>query len=274
MPTYRADIDVANDNKTRKKRNIFLAVLAVLCVIGAIGYFTTKNYLMDGMPNLPDKTTMWEMNLKPNMTLLDKDGNVIGHRGPLVGEPLKLSDMPDHLSNAFLAIEDERFYEHAGIDQKAILRAVFANTKSGSKGQGGSTLTQQLVKTMILTPEKTYRRKFQEALLARDMEAILSKPEILELYLNRISLGPQIFGVEAAAQRYFGKSAREVSLSESALLAALPKAPSRYNPVTNYEGAWTRAKLVLDRMLVNEMISYNALETALKAQPVIAEVCL
>ena len=271
MPTYRADIDVANDNKTRKKRNIFLAVLAVLCVIGAIGYFTTKNYLMDGMPNLPDKTTMWEMNLKPNMTLLDKDGNVIGHRGPLVGEPLKLSDMPDHLSNAFLAIEDERFYEHAGIDQKAILRAVFANTKSGSKGQGGSTLTQQLVKTMILTPEKTYRRKFQEALLARDMEAILSKPEILELYLNRISLGPQIFGVEAAAQRYFGKSAREVSLSESALLAALPKAPSRYNPVTNYEGAWTRAKLVLDRMLVNEMISYDALETALKAQPVIAE---
>ena len=271
MPTYRADIDVANDNKTRKKRNIFLAVLAVLCVIGAIGYFTTKNYLMDGMPNLPDKTTMWEMNLKPNMTLLDKDGNVIGHRGPLVGEPLKLSDMPDHLSNAFLAIEDERFYEHAGIDQKAILRAVFANTKSGSKGQGGSTLTQQLVKTMILTPEKTYRRKFQEALLARDMEAILSKPEILELYLNRISLGPQIFGVEAAAQRYFGKSAREVSLSESALLAALPKAPSRYNPVTNYEGAWTRAKLVLDRMLVNEMISYDTLETALKAQPVIAE---
>jgi len=271
MPTYRADIDVANDNKTRKKRNIILAALAALCLIATFGYFQTKYYLMDGMPNLPDKATMWEMNLKPNMTLLDKDGNIIGHRGPLVGEPLKLADMPDYVSNAFLAIEDERFYEHAGIDQKAILRAVFANTKSGSKAQGGSTLTQQLVKTMILTPEKTYRRKFQEALLARDMEAILSKPEILELYLNRISLGPQIFGVEAAAQRYFGKSARDVNLSEAVMLASLPKAPSRYNPVTNYDGAWTRARLVLDRMLVNEMISYDAMETALKAPPVIAE---
>ena len=271
MPTYRADIDVANDNKTRKKRNIFLTVLALLCLIATFGYFQTKYYLMEGMPNLPDKATMWEMNLKPNMTLLDKDGDVIGHRGPLVGEPLKLDDMPDYVSNAFLAIEDERFYEHAGIDQKAILRAVFANTKAGGKAQGGSTLTQQLVKTMILTPEKTYRRKFQEALLARDMEAILSKPEILELYLNRISLGPQIFGVEAAAQRYFGKSARDVNLSEAAMLAALPKAPSRYNPVTNYEGAWTRARLVLDRMRVNELISDDDMENALKALPVIAE---
>lgn len=271
MPTYRADIDVANDNKTRKKRNIILAVLAALCLIGTLGYFQTKYYLLDGMPNLPDKATMWEMNLKPNMTLLDKDGKVIGHRGPLVGEPLKLADMPDHLSGAFLAIEDERFYEHTGIDQKAILRAVFANTKSGSKGQGGSTLTQQLVKTMILTPEKTYRRKFQEALLARDMEAILSKPEILELYLNRISLGPQIFGVEAAAQRYFGKSARDVNLSESAMLASLPKAPSRYNPVSNYDGAWERAELVLQRMIVNEMVSYDAMHAALKAPPVMME---
>jgi len=190
MPTYRADIDVANDNKTRKKRNIILIALALLCLIGTVGYFQTRYYLLKGMPNLPDKATMWEMNLKPNITLLDKDGRKIGHRGPLVGEPLKLAEMPRYLSNAFLAIEDERFYDHAGIDQKAILRAVFANTKSGSKAQGGSTLTQQLVKTMILTPEKTYRRKFQEALLARDMEAILSKPEILELYLNRISLGP------------------------------------------------------------------------------------
>jgi len=271
MPTYRADIDVANDNTTRRKRNIILAVLAALCLIAAIGYFQTRNYLMDGLPNLPDKSTMWEMNLKPNVTLLDKDGQVIGHRGPWVGQPLKLSDMPNHVPDAFLAIEDERFYEHAGIDQKAILRAVFANTKSGSKGQGGSTLTQQLVKTMILTPEKTYRRKFQEALLARDMEAILSKPEILELYLNRISLGPQIFGVEAASQRYFGKSARDITLSESALLAALPKAPSRYNPVSNYDGAMQRSTLVLQRMVVNNMITLDQMSEAEKNPPIIIE---
>ena len=271
MPTYRADIDVANDNKTRKKRTIILVLLAALCLIATFGYFQTRYYLLQGMPNLPDKTTMWEMNLKPNITLLDKDGKVIGHRGPSVGEPLKLTDMPRYLSNAFLAIEDERFYEHAGIDQKAILRAVFANTKSGSKAQGGSTLTQQLVKTMILTPEKTYRRKFQEALLARDMEAILSKPEILELYLNRISLGPQIYGVEAAAQRYFGKSARDVTLAESAMLASLPKAPSRYYPVSNYDGAWQRAELVLQRMVVNNMMTYDAMQDALANPPVIVE---
>jgi len=99
---------------------------------------------MNGLPDLPDKSTMWEMNLEPNLTLLDKDGRVIGHRGPYLGEPMKLADMPDYVSNAFLAIEDERFYDHQGIDNKAILRAMVENTKSGSKAQGGSTLTQQL----------------------------------------------------------------------------------------------------------------------------------
>ncbi len=271
MPTYRADIDVANDNKTRRKRNIILAALAALCLIGAIGYFQTKNYLFDGLPDLPDKSTMWEMNLKPNITLLDKDGRTIGHRGPWIGQPMKLTDMPGHVADAFLAIEDERFYEHTGIDNKAIFRAMLENTKSGSKGQGGSTLTQQLVKNMVLTPEKTYRRKFQEMWLARDMEERMSKPEILELYLNRISLGPQIFGVEAAAQRYFGKSARNLDLSEAALLAALPKAPSRYDPRSNYAGALQRSKLVMQRMVVNNMITLDQMLEAEKAPPVMAE---
>ena len=172
---------------------------------------------------------------------------------------MKLTDMPDYVSNAFLAIEDERFYEHQGIDNKAILRAMVENTKSGSKGQGGSTLTQQLVKNMVLTPEKTYRRKFQEMWLAREMEQHLTKPEILELYLNRIPLGPRIFGVEAASQKYFGKSARDISLSEAALLAALPKAPSRYDPTTNYDGALERSILVLERMVSNNTVSYTHL---------------
>ena len=269
MPTYRADIDVANDNQTRKKRNIALIVLAVLILIATFGYFQTRYYLMDGLPALPDKSTMWEMNLEPNLTLLDKDGRIIGHRGPHLGEPMKLSDMPDHVAGAFLAIEDERFYEHQGIDNKAILRAVFANTKSGSKGQGGSTLTQQLVKNMVLTPEKTYRRKFQEMWLAREMEQRLSKPEILELYLNRIPLGPRIFGVEAASKKYFGKSARDITLSEAALLAALPKAPSRYDPTSNYEGALSRSQLVLSRMAVNNIISYEEQAEAEKIPPVI-----
>ena len=271
MPTYRADIDVANDNEKRKKRNIVLAVIAVLAILATIGYFQTRYYLMDGLPDLPDKSTMWEMNLEPNLTILDKDGQIIGHRGPFLGEPMKLNDMPDYVSNAFLAIEDERFYEHEGVDNRAILRAMFENTKSGSKGQGGSTLTQQLVKNMVLTPEKTYRRKFQEMWLAREMEQRLTKPEILELYLNRIPLGPRVFGVEAASQKYFGKSSRDITLSEAALLAALPKAPSRYDPTTNYDGAVNRSQLVLSRMAANNMITYEELTAAENTPPIIAD---
>ena len=269
MPTYRADIDVANDNEARRKRNIALIVLAALILIATFGYFQTRYYLMDGLPDLPDKTTMWEMNLEPNLTLLDKDGVIIGHRGAHIGEPMKLTDMPAYVPNAFLAIEDERFYEHQGIDNKAILRAMIENTKSGRRAPGGSTLTQQLVKNMVLTPAKTYRRKFQEMWLAREMEQRLSKPEILELYLNRIPLGPRIFGVEAASQRYFGKTARDLTLSEASLLAALPQAPSRYNPVSNYDGALLRSELVLSRMLTNNMITPDEMDEASHSPPVI-----
>ncbi len=270
MPTYRADIDVANDNVRRRKRNIVFAVLAALLLIFTVGYLTAKHYLMDGLPTLPSKSTMWEMNLQPNLTLLDKDGQAIGHRGPYVGEPMKLTDMPSYVADAFLAIEDERFYEHQGIDNKAILRAMIENTKSGEKSQGGSTLTQQLVKNMVLTPEKTYRRKFQEMWLARDMEQRLTKPEILELYLNRIALGIRVFGVEAASQKYFGKSASNLTLSEAALLAGLPKAPSRYDPTQNYDGALERSKLVLQRMLANNLISITDMIEADQTPPIMA----
>lgn len=271
MTTFRADIEAANDNDTRKRWRVIVVVLATLLIFGVGGYWKAKDYLFDGLPDLPTKSTMWELNLKPNSTLLDQKGNIIGHRGPHLGRPMKLSELPTHLPQAFLAIEDERFYDHAGIDRKAILRALFENTKSGAKVQGGSTLTQQLVKNMLLTPERSYKRKFQEMWLAYEMEQALSKPEILELYLNRIPLGAKIFGVEAAAQQYFGKSATEVSLSEAALLAALPKAPSRYEPTKNFEAAWARAKLVLQNMHANNMISITQMSEAETNPPVIVE---
>ncbi len=271
MPTYRADIDVANDNKKRKRRMIWLLSISLICALLAFGYFQTRYYLMNDLPDLPDKRTMWQLNLKPNMTILDKDGRVIGHRGPYIGKPLKLGQMPSYVGDAFLAIEDERFYEHAGVDNKAILRALFENTRAGEKTQGGSTLTQQLVKNIVLSPEKSYRRKFQEAVLARDMEAVLSKPEILELYINRIPMGPRVFGVEAAAQRYFGKSATDLNLSEAALLAGLPQAPSRYNPTEHYERALDRSHLVLQRMVVNDMITQDQKQDAISNPPEIVE---
>lgn len=271
METFRADIDAANDNRTQRRWKMVITVLAVLIVVGSLGYMKAKSYLFDGLPALPTKETMWEMNLQPNMTLVDSKNTTIGHRGPYVGRPLKLNDMPRHLPGAFLAIEDERFYDHAGIDRKAILRAFFENTKSGKTVQGGSTLTQQLVKNMLLTSDKNYRRKFQEMWLAYEMEAVLSKPEILELYLNRISLGNRTFGVEAASQRYFGKSATDINLSEAAMLAALPKAPSRFDPTRNYDGAWARGKLVLQRMLANNMITITELSQAETNPPVLKE---
>ena len=271
MPTYRADINAANDNALRRKRAIWLSLAAFFCVIIAIVYAFGRQFVLQGIPALPDKTAMWELNLESNYTLVDKNGHIIGHRGPYIGRPLKISELPTYLPNAFLAIEDERFYAHPGIDRKAILRAFFENTKSGKSAQGGSTLTQQLVKNLVLTREKTYKRKVQEMWLAYEMEQILSKQEILELYLNRTDLGIRIVGIEAASQRYFGKSAKQISLSEAALLAGIPKAPSAYDPTRNFEAAWTRAQLVLERMRVNGMISTLDMSEALSNPPVIKD---
>ena len=267
MPTYRADINADQQRGRRRKSSWVLGGLAALAVIGTAGFFGARAYMLDGLPDLPDKRTMWQLNVVETITLVDQRGRVLGRRGPWLGRPLKLDEMPAHLPNAVLAIEDERFFEHEGVDNRAILRAALANFREGEKAQGGSTLTQQLVKTMLLTPEKSYRRKLQEAILARDLEAVLSKPEILELYMNRISLGPQVFGIEAASQRYFGKSARDVTLAEAALLAGLAQAPSRYNPERNLDAALQRSRTVLSRMVANGYVTESQRANALANPP-------
>ncbi|HFB54822.1 MAG TPA: PBP1A family penicillin-binding protein [Hellea balneolensis] len=263
MYTYRADIGAANDNKNRKRARIAWTVLILFALIAGMAYFTGRKYLLSGLPDLPDKQAMWEMNVQSNMTLLDKDGNIIGHRGPFYGRPLQLSEIPSYLTDAFLAIEDQRFYEHAGIDRKAIFRALLENAKAGRKVQGASTLTQQLVKNMVLSPKKTYKRKVQEMWLSYQMEQELTKPEILELYLNRIDLGNRSFGVEAASLRYFGKSATDISLAEAAILAALPKAPTAYDPIKHPDASKKRAELVLGVMMEQGKISPEEMNEAL-----------
>ena len=271
MPTYRADINVV-ETSVRKRRSAWaLGILGTFTAVCAAIFVIGRAYLLEGLPNLPDKETMWQLNLQPTITLIDRNGRMIGHRGPWIGQPFKLDELPAHLPNAVLAIEDERFFEHEGVDNRAILRALVSNARSGERSQGGSTLTQQLVKLMILTPEKTYRRKFQEALLARDMEAVLSKPEILELYINRVSLGPRIFGAEAGSQIFFGKSARDLSLAEAAMLAGLAQAPSRFNPRRHYDRALKRSHLVLSRMRANLYITQSEYDAALTTPPQIVE---
>ena len=164
------------------------------------------------------------------------------------GAAVPFKELPPYLPKAFIAIEDRRFYSHYGVDPIGLVRAVVANVLHRGVSQGGSTITQQLAKNLFLTQERTIWRKLQEAVLAVWLERKFSKNEILELYLNRVYFGSGAYGVEAAAQRYFGKSARQVKLAEAAMLAGLVKSPSRLAPSRNPDGAERRAQIVLAAM--------------------------
>ena len=184
----------------------------------------------------------------PTIQIVGFDGSVLASRGEMAGANVALKDLPPYLPKAFIAIEDRRFYSHFGIDPWGILRAAVTNVLHRGVSQGGSTLTQQLAKNLFLTQERTLQRKLQEAELALWLERKHSKAEILELYLNRVYFGSGAYGVEAAAQRYFGKSAKNVTIAEAAMLAGLVKSPSRLAPNRNPEGAEKRAQTVLAAM--------------------------
>jgi penicillin-binding protein 1A len=183
------------------------------------------------------------------VTFLDRYGNEIGSRGIRHNDSLKLDEFPDHLIKAVLATEDRRFYEHFGIDFPGTARAVLTNARAGGVVQGGSSISQQLAKNLFLSNERTIERKVKEAFLALWLEFRLPKNEILKLYLDRAYLGGGTFGVDAAAQYYFNKSVREVTLSEAAMLAGLFKAPSRFAPHVNLPAARARANVVLDNLV-------------------------
>jgi penicillin-binding protein 1A len=183
------------------------------------------------------------------VTFLDRYGNEIGSRGIRHNDAIPLDEFPDHLIKATLATEDRRFYEHFGIDVPGTFRAVLTNARAGGVVQGGSSITQQLAKNLFLSNERTIERKVKEAFLALWLEVRLSKNDILKLYLDRAYLGGGTFGVDAAAQFYFNKSARDVNLSESAMLAGLFKAPSKFAPHINLPAARARANVVLDNLV-------------------------
>jgi penicillin-binding protein 1A len=184
----------------------------------------------------------------PTIQIVGFDGSMLATRGEMPGANVPLKDLPPYLPRAFIAIEDRRFYSHYGVDPVGIARAAVANILHRGVSQGGSTLTQQLAKNLFLTQERTLQRKLQEVELALWLERKHSKAEILELYLNRVYFGSGAYGVEAAAQRYFGKSAKNVTIAEAAMLAGLVKSPSRLAPNRNPEGAEKRAQTVLAAM--------------------------
>ena len=185
---------------------------------------------------------------RAGVTLEAADGRIIATSGDVVGQVVRLRDLPPHLPAAVIAIEDRRFRDHPGLDPIGIARAAWVNLTTGRVAQGGSTLTQQLAKNLFLTPERSFRRKAQEALLALWLEWKFSKDELLEIYLNRVYLGGGAFGVDAAARLFFGVPATRVTLWQSAILAGLPKAPSRLNPRAAPDAAAARAVEVLEAM--------------------------
>jgi penicillin-binding protein 1A len=191
----------------------------------------------------------------PTIEITGFDGSVLATRGEMPGANVSLKELPPYLPKAFIAIEDRRFYSHYGVDPLGIARAAVANVLHRGVSQGGSTLTQQLAKNLFLTQERTLQRKLQEVELALWLERKHSKLEILELYLNRVYFGSGAYGVEAAAQRYFGKSAKNVTLAEAAMLAGLVKSPSRLAPNRNPEGAEKRAQTVLSAMAEAKFIT-------------------
>src|SRR3979409_1307988 len=191
----------------------------------------------------------------PTIEIVGLDGSVLATRGEMAGGNVSLKDLPPYLPRAFIAIEDRRFYAHYGVDPIGIARAAVTNVLHRGVSEGGSTLTQQLAKNLFLTQERTLQRKLQEVELAFWLERKHSKTEILELYLNRVYFGSGAYGVEAAAQRYFGKSARNVTIAEAAMLAGLVKSPSRLAPNRNPEGAEKRAQTVLTAMAEAKFIT-------------------
>lgn len=197
---------------------------------------------------LPDTSSLYDVERQPSITYLDRNGALIAVRGSQMAPPADVDALPDYVPAAFIAVEDRRFYHHPGFDPIGMLRAAMANMRAGRVVQGGSTLTQQLAKNLFLTPEQTLKRKVQEIMLAVWLEMKFSKEEILGLYLNRVYFGAGAYGIEAASQRYFDKTARELTVGEAALLAGLLKAPSRYSPLSETERAAGRATVVLNEM--------------------------
>jgi penicillin-binding protein 1A len=203
----------------------------------------------------------------PTIQIVGLGGRVIATRGDMPGTSVPLRELPPYLPQAFIAIEDRRFYQHFGIDPFGVARAVYANVVQRSFAQGGSTLTQQLAKNLFLTQERTVERKIQEVVLALWLERKYTKPQILEVYLNRMYFGAGAYGVEAAARRYFNKSARQVTLAEAAMLAGLVKSPSRLAPTRNPDGAERRARMVLDAMAAARLVPQETAAAA-RARPV------
>ena len=229
---------------------VFGLVLAV-CLAMAIGLGLA---LAVAYPNLPDVADLADYRPKLPLRVLTEEGQLIGEFGEERRNFLTIQEIPDVMKNAVLAIEDSRFFEHSGVDYRGMLRAALANLGE-AKSQGASTITMQVARNVYLSAEKSYARKIYEVLLTFKLEHLLTKEQILEIYMNQIFLGQRAYGFSTAAQTYFGKPLRDVTVAEAAMLAGLPKAPSAYNPISNPKRARSRQLHIIERMVANGFIT-------------------
>ncbi|MGB7502877.1 MAG: transglycosylase domain-containing protein, partial [Azonexus sp.] len=243
---------------------IILYPVIVLLGLAAIGIALAMIVLALAYPNLPSLEALTDYRPKIPLRVYTADSYLIGEYGEERRAVVSIQEVPTVMKQAILAAEDDRFYQHSGVDYLGILRAASANLVGGGKRQGASTITQQVARNFFLSGEKTYTRKLYEALLSFKIENNLSKDQILELYINQIFLGQRAYGFAAAAQIYFGKPLKDISIAEAAMLAGLPKAPSAYNPIVNPKRARIRQQYVLRRMRELGNISDVQYEAALK----------
>lgn len=267
---------VKKSGKTRKKSAFFdsfkrpskktLFRFVLICFLLACA--AAVSFVGYCYATLPDMSAAY-MTRPPKITLAAADGTEIATYGSQYGKPVVLSELPPHVYQAVIAVEDRRFYSHYGIDPRSVLRALVTNVIQKRKAQGASTITQQVAKNLFLTNEKTLTRKVRELLLSFKLESLLSKDQILTIYLNRVYLGAGTYGINAAARKYYGVEAKDLSLYQSAVIAGLLKAPTRYNPLARPEASNKRARIVLATMAQSGFISarkgLNAAEEGAKA---------
>lgn len=233
------------------------AVFAVACLAGILAVYI---YFSKDLPDLRDLTRYQPAILNE---FYSSEGELIAQSGLERRALVNLEDIPPHVVNAFIAVEDRRFYQHSGVDAKSVVRALFQNLTTGRIVSGGSTITQQITKNLILGPEKAYSRKIKEAILSYRIEKNLSKDEILYLYLNHIYLADGVYGVEMASRNYFGKSAKDINIAEACLLAGIPRRPEQYSPRVNPSNAFRRQKTVINMMNNQEFITERQKRRAL-----------
>lgn len=251
----------ANRKKRESKQR--LATRCIILIFLSFLVITFAGWLLYCVLTLPDIDQAVARTRQPSTTITAENGNEVKTFGSVYSEVIRLNELPSYVPDAIISTEDRRFYAHFGFDIVAFTRAMLTNIFMGRYAQGGSTITQQVAKNLFLTSQKNIKRKTQELLLAFWLEHKFSKEQILTLYLNRVYLGAGTYGIEAASQKYFQKSSRDMNLLEAAIIAGMLKAPSRYNPIASAERAKARVKVVLQNMVNNDALTERQMKYAL-----------